>query len=769
MSKLDYLSLSDIEDALGFIPSDDRELWIKMGMALYDEYGETAFNAWDSWSQFSPNYEQKAAASSWKSFSRSSGSGKNATIASVIYEAKQRGWKPAKSAPPDPAILKAHADERERRRLEAAQKAEARAFAAAQKARDIWNSAEPASPNHGYLKNKSVGAYNLRQASAVSLDFIDEDTGEIKAYTVKDALLVAAMQDSRTLSSLQVITADGKKRFMLDGAMAGAYAKIGTVSNTTEHLYIAEGYATGASVHEATGALVVVAFNAGNIPAVAAKMRKALPNCRITIAADNDRNTNGNPGVKSANQAAESVGADVLVPQFADEDTDATDWNDFHKLYGMDALKRCFSVPTHPPPLDKKPEPKPTPQPEIKTPAELQVHPSDRNAGKLSVLEWRSILECTDKGAFHNNLDNVVRVIEHDPDLRGFIWYDEFLDQIVTTWQGPERSWRDSDDVLLQLYVQRHIGLTRVGVNTCHDAALVAAFRNVRNECKEYLLSRQWDGVPRLERLMSTGFGADYDAYSAAVGRCWFTSMVARVIRPGCKVDTVPVLEGSQGAGKSTALSIIGGKWFTECHESVLTKDFYGVLDGHMLVEISEMHSFTRAEVERVKGIISCQVDKYRKAYGRNTEPHPRKTVLACTTNRDDWQRDDTGARRFWPISCNAIDLDWLRENRDLLFAEAVYLFQNRAEWWDVPKEQQEYEVEKRRDVDVWEPIVEEWLVGKVRARADEVLRDAVNVETARQDQMVQKRMSRIMKNLGWRVCVTKENGRSFREWRKNP
>lgn len=366
------------------------------------------------------------------------------------------------------------------------------------------------------------------------------------------------------------------------------------------------------------------------------------------------------------------------------------------------------------------------------------------------------------------NLDNVVRAIESDPNLRGKIWYDEFLDTIMTTWQGEERQWKDADDVLLQLYMQRHVGLTRIGLQTCHDAAVVAAFHDTRNECKTWLKSHVWDGVRRLSYLMSEGLGAEENQYTEAVGRCWVMSMVARVFQPGCKVDTVPVLEGTQGAGKSTALRILGGKWFTECHENVTHKDFYEVLKGHMLVEIAEMHSFTRAEVERIKGIISCQMDRYRKSYGRNTENHPRQTVLACTTNRDDWQRDDTGARRFWPVRCGSVNHDWLRNNRDQLFAEAVHLFNQGEPWWDVPLELQNEEVESRRDSDSWEAVIGAWLWNQTRPTTSEILSDCLKIEVGRHDQLAQKRVGRVMRVLGWRTLVTKApSGRSFRVWVK--
>lgn len=416
-----------------------------------------------------------------------------------------------------------------------------------------------------------------------------------------------------------------------------------------------------------------------------------------------------------------------------------------------------------PPPPPPAPAPAPVPAvAEKKTP---RADPPPATGFGL----WDQLgLALTDKGAPLMNLDNVVRAIQGDPTIQGRIWYDEFLDAIVTDWQGPRRQWKDADDVKLQLYMQRHVGLTRIGVQTCHDAALVAAFHDTRNECRDWLSGLAWDGVDRLRYLMSEGLGADENAYTDAVGRCWVISMVARVFQPGCKVDTVPVLEGGQGAGKSTALSILGGQWFVECHESVTSKDFYGVLQGHMLVEISEMHSFTRAEVERIKGIISCQVDRYRKAYGRNTEDHPRQTVLVCTTNRNDWQRDDTGARRFWPVRCGTVNHDWLRANRDQLFAEAVKLYREGASWWDVPVADQQKETEARRDADSWEGPIGLWLASQTRPTTSEILSECLKIEVGRHDQVVQKRVARIMRVLGWEQVVTRTtSGRSFRVWYK--
>lgn len=378
------------------------------------------------------------------------------------------------------------------------------------------------------------------------------------------------------------------------------------------------------------------------------------------------------------------------------------------------------------------------------------------------------MLHASEKGVLSTNLHNAVTILEHDPVLANQIWYDEFLDSIVTIWAGQERKWRDADDVLLQLYLQRHAGMGRVSAQTAHDAAQVAAFHDVRNEARDWLTSLHWDRVPRLNAMLSEAFGAEENHYSEAVGRCWITSIVARVFRPGCKVDTVPVLEGGQGMGKSTALGILGGKWFIECHESVTTKDFYGVLDGHMIVEISEMHSFGKAEVERIKGIISCQIDRYRKSYGRNAEDHPRQSVLCCTTNRDDWQKDDTGARRFWPVLCGKIDLEWLRNNRDQLFAEAVSALNSGASWWDVPDEKQREETEKRRDVDAWESILERWLIGKTQVSMEQIIQDGLQIATSKIEKYHPRRAGSAMRAIGWHNRNVKIDGRQMKMWHRN-
>ena len=225
-------------------------------------------------------------------------------------------------AKPDSAMTAAERDTH-RQRINAMKaqrdKAEvARCIGEADKAAIRWQAASTAT-DHPYLTLKGILVYGIRQ---------DGET-----------LLVPLRDTAGKLHSLQTITPDGQKRFR--GRMKGCYHAMGKPAG---HLVIAEGYATGATIHEATGWPVAVAFNAGNVGPVAAALHKAYPDLTLVIAADDDRLTPGNPGTTAAKQAALAVGGFVVLPQFpAGRPDKATDFNDLAALIGLDAVRACFS------------------------------------------------------------------------------------------------------------------------------------------------------------------------------------------------------------------------------------------------------------------------------------------------------------------------------------------------------------------------------------------------------------------------------------------
>ena len=192
---------------------------------------------------------------------------------------------------------------------------------AAAKAASIWNSATPANDDHAYLVRKEINANGSR---------------------LHQGALVIPVRSGDALHSLQFISDDGSKRFLSGGRISGGYFSIGTIQGA-DALCIAEGFATGATIHQATGYPVAVAFNAGNLEPIAKAMRHKLPNLPIILCSDDDADTEGNPGIKKANHAALAIGAKVAVPSFGDQrPAGVTDFNDMAALLGLEAVAKAI-------------------------------------------------------------------------------------------------------------------------------------------------------------------------------------------------------------------------------------------------------------------------------------------------------------------------------------------------------------------------------------------------------------------------------------------
>lgn len=397
------------------------------------------------------------------------------------------------------------------------------------------------------------------------------------------------------------------------------------------------------------------------------------------------------------------------------------------------------------------------------------IEPAARR--RLSVtgrwLDWG--LELSGNGAPICNLNNAVTVMERDEALRGLLWFDEFLQRPLTVGvDGQPREWTGPDCDNLQLHMQRYVGLQRMGLDTIKGAVRVMMYRDIRNSVKTWTESLTWDGIDRLTLFMSTVFGAEDTAFVRAVSRNFWISMVARIYQPGCKVDNMVVFEGSQGTGKSTALNIIGGDWFTEQQESAQdSKKFAEILQGKLIVEISEMDSFGRAEITSVKRIITCRVDRYRVPFDTEARDFKRQGIMAGTTNKDDWNQDETGARRFWPIACRRVNLDYLAEAREQLFAEAVAAFKAGEKWWLVPGDEAEHEQRSRFDADPWAATIDEWLTGRTRVAAEAIATDCLGFDIKNVDRGIHKRLAKILRSLGFdRVkSPVREGGKQRRYW----
>jgi len=254
-------------------------------------------------------------------------------------------------------------------------------------------------------------------------------------------------------------------------------------------------------------------------------------------------------------------------------------------------------------------------------------------------------------------IDNVMIALNGDPLLRGRVHMDTFADSLIGTAPLPwyprngehgAFAWQDEDDSGLRRYIERVLNFKTK--DTIEDALVQTALKNSFNPVTDYLGGLEWDGVKRLDTLFVDYLGALDTVYTRAVARKSFVGAISRVMRPGIKYDTMPVLTGDQGLGKSTLISKMGQAWFTDAITSFEGKEASELLQGIWLVEIGEMSAYNRSDLNIIKGFLTRTEDHYRASYGKRAQKHPRRCVFFGTSNRDDYLRDVTGGRRFWPV-----------------------------------------------------------------------------------------------------------------------
>ena len=336
------------------------------------------------------------------------------------------------------------------------------------------------------------------------------------------------------------------------------------------------------------------------------------------------------------------------------------------------------------------------------------------------------------------------------------------------------RPWTDHDLLKTTEFLQLHGGLPSVSRAMTEDAVSLVAGETKKDVLVDYLNDLEWDGVPRVRTWLERAYGVTLDPYFEAVGKVWILGMVARAMRPGCKMDDMPILEGPQGIRKSQSIQVLAGaEWFADLEYVPNDKDFILQIQGRWLVEISELQGFNKAEANGIKGFLSRQTDPVRRPYGRIVEDLGRRCVLVGTTNNHEYLRDATGGRRFWPVPVQRVDLDWIRDNRDQLFAEGVALYKAGEPWWvedpDVKASAREIQ-ESRTQEDTWTTPIKSWLIGQsesVGITTAEILAKALDIPADRQKQPEQNRVHNIMTALGWAKKQETLHGTRGRFWRK--
>lgn len=347
---------------------------------------------------------------------------------------------------------------------------------------------------------------------------------------------------------------------------------------------------------------------------------------------------------------------------------------------------------------------------------------------------------------------NLELVLGQDPDFYPLLGHNTFTDEV--TWHGVPIT--DERETLLNLQIQRYYRLS-VATERVREVMMVICREHPYHPVREWLERLGWDGVPRMGSLLAKYAGADDTPLNTAISRKWMLSALARIMDPGCKVDTMMILVGIQGALKSTFFQALchDKAWFADTAIDIGDKDAFMALGGIWVYEIGELTALQGREAEHVKAFLSSQSDRFRPPYGRNMVRRPRQGVFVGSTNSAEFLDDPTGSRRFWPVGCGGVvDVAGVERDHAQLWAEAMEARQAGERWWFDAQEEKGLSAarDEYQRCDPWEESIREWLAKQMSSvTIRDVLNDALGVQVQDQSMAMVRRSAAIVAAAGWK------------------
>lgn len=379
-------------------------------------------------------------------------------------------------------------------------------------------------------------------------------------------------------------------------------------------------------------------------------------------------------------------------------------------------------------------------------------------------------LELTESGHAKGSQRNAITYLSQHPRWRGVIGLD-LRDETAVFLKKPPAYVRADEtyphaiaDVHLTAiiaWLSRQSGAEFAEGKVARAVDLVAHQQSF-DPVAAYLESLRWDGRSRIDDWLVTHMDSPDVGFARVVGSKFLIAAVARALQPGCQVDTVLILEGAQGSGKTSALRLLAGQYHRGDLPPLGTRDAKEALRGGWLIELGELDCVHKSEMSAIKNYITQASDHYRAPYDRKSKTHPRRVIFVGTTNDTEYLRDHTGNRRFWPVECGRIDLARLSRDRDQLWAEAVARYR-RGEPWHLTQ-RSEFELatlaqEQRAEVDPWEERIGDLVALKNEIRLSDLMQ-RLETPLSMQSQREKNRIARILQRFGYRRTQARDGAK---------
>lgn len=365
---------------------------------------------------------------------------------------------------------------------------------------------------------------------------------------------------------------------------------------------------------------------------------------------------------------------------------------------------------------------------------------------------------------------NLEVILSKDPVFSTRLRRNEFT--AVVEWEGEPL--KDTTVTMLQIAVARCYKV-HFAESTLFRGIQLVAERQGYHPVQEWLRMLKWDRVPRIDKMLSTYAGAKDTPLHRAIARRFMISAVARVMRQPTKVDTVLILQGAQGAGKSTFFKVLASpEWFSDTTLDIRNKDSYQALRGVWLYELAELAATRPRDAETVKAFLAAQTDRFRPPYGREMVTLHRQNVFVGTTNEESFLADPTGARRFWPVRVHGgVQSAKLLADREQLWAEAFEAHKDAETWWLTPEEDDMLREAQEvfAHVDPWESKISDWLSGRHGLAAKEglqvsdILGRALEMDPKDQGKHHEMRAGGILQRLGFTKKRVRRGGKKRVRW----